>query len=161
MNLPEWARYVARDKGGSLWIYEEKPTNPHGGFWETGGNFKKIPRGLFPDVKWSDAEPTELTPAEDSIIKPNHYLNEDGQDLIEVWYHRYPFHVFEAVLDCIAERYEFRAERKNGDEDLRKADEVRKRKAEYVKRNKEQANQFFFNNEPVLPDDPTYMPMPD
>ena len=67
-------------------------------------------------------------------IKPEHYLNEDGQDLFEQWYHRYPLPTFLAVLDCIAERYEFRAERKNGEEDLRKAAEVRKRKVEYIKR---------------------------
>ena len=90
-----------------------------------------------------------------NIIKPDHYLNEDGQDLIEVWYHRYPFHVFEAVLDCIAERYEFRASRKNGEEDLRKAQEVRDRKLAYIKRHQVETAIVF-----ELPDDVTYMPMP-
>ena len=154
MSLPEWAKYVARDKDGTLYTYEIKPTK-ESQLWSYGGNYIWLPMGLFPDVKWTDAEPTELTPAEDNVIKPYHYLNENGQDLIEVWYHRYPFHVFEAVLDCIAERYEFRAERKNGEEDLRKAAEVRKRKVEYIKRHQVETAILF-----GLPDDPTYMPMP-
>lgn len=95
-------------------------------------------------------------------IKPDHYLNEDGQDLFEQWYRRYPFRVFLAIMDCIEERYSFRASRKNGDEDLRKAEEVRKRKAEYVNRHEaETTTQLFGNNEQVLPDDQNYMPMPD
>ena len=67
-------------------------------------------------------------------IKPDHYLNENGQDLFEQWYQRYPFPTFLTIMECIEERYSFRASRKNGDEDLRKAAEVEKRKRDYINR---------------------------
>lgn len=157
MNLPEWAKYVARDRSGSLWVFKDKPYK-HYGPPETqwlikSGECQSLPRELFPHVSWSDKEPTYVY---DSIIKPDHYLNEDGQDLFEQWYHRYPFTTFLAVMECIEERYSFRASRKNGEEDLRKAQEVRDRKLEYIKRHQVETAILF-----GLPDDPTYMPMPD
>lgn len=142
MNLPEWAKYVARDRSGSLWIYEEKPTNTHGGAWESRGNFKSIPCGLFPDVKWTDAEPTELTPAEDNVIKPNHYLNENGQDLFEEWYQRLPFEVFQDVMRCVAERYIRRYPAKNGLIDLQKGIEVLNRLEKYEIRHLKEAEKI-------------------
>ena len=53
--------WVARDKGGKLYLYfapprkypREWPPNIHTDYFE-------INRDLFPDVKWEDEEPTEI-----------------------------------------------------------------------------------------------------
>ena len=136
MNLPEWAKYVARDDDGCVFAFENKPykDEDEDEWLKAAGEHCQLPDASYPHVKWEDEQPTELTPAEDSIIKPDHYLNENGQDLFEQWYHRYPFTTFLAIMECIEERYNFRASRKNGDEDLKKAQEDRDRKLEYINR---------------------------
>ena len=59
MNVPEWAKYVARDKDGALYTYVIKPTKGSR-VWLYGGKYIWLPSELFPDVKWSDEEPTEI-----------------------------------------------------------------------------------------------------
>lgn len=57
--------YVARDKGGDLYLFLIRPVkddrlntwqlcsdNPH--------DFYKLDSSLFPEVKWEDEEPTEV-----------------------------------------------------------------------------------------------------
>lgn len=55
--------WIARDKNGSLYIYEEAPykTATFNDCWvKRGGYMDKIPSNLFPEVKWEDKEPREL-----------------------------------------------------------------------------------------------------
>ena len=58
--------WIARDKDGSLWIYENMPVKVDSSAdWESEDyfdeiilhNFKEDP---FPEVKWEDEEPREL-----------------------------------------------------------------------------------------------------
>ena len=141
MNLPEWAKWVARDANGNLHAYEDKPYKEawHGEWLKEDGEHIKILTDSFDHIKWSDAEPTELTPAEDNVIKPNHYLNENGQDLFEEWYQRLPFEVFQDVMRCVAERYIRRYPAKNGLIDLKKGIEVLNRLEKYEIRHLEEA----------------------
>ena len=59
MNIPEWAKYVARDKDGLLYAYATEPTKGSV-VWLHESDYAWLPRELFPDVKWSDEEPTEI-----------------------------------------------------------------------------------------------------
>lgn len=55
--------WIARDKNGSLYIYEEAPhkTATFNACWvKRRGYMNKIPSNLFPEVKWEDKEPREL-----------------------------------------------------------------------------------------------------
>lgn len=55
--------YLTRDKNGSLYIWiGEAPIKNECGFWgNCGGSFAFIDADLFPDVKWEDDYPTEVT----------------------------------------------------------------------------------------------------
>lgn len=94
-------------------------------------------------------------------IKPEHY-NKGEIDLFEAAYRTRPFNEVRAIMEFTAERY-FKRDKNNRLEDIDKGIYVMQRLREYeaLELNKEQADQFFVNNEPVLPDDQTYMPMPD
>ncbi len=94
-------------------------------------------------------------------IQPEHY-NKGEIDLYESAYRTRPFNETRAILEFVAERY-MKRDKFNRLEDIDKAIYTLKRlrKYEVKELNKEQADQFFVNNEPVLPDDQTYMPMPD
>lgn len=52
--------WVARDKDGDLYIYEEKPyKNAH--VWNCNKlDYVQIGEELLPEVKWEDEEPTEV-----------------------------------------------------------------------------------------------------
>ena len=54
--------YIARDKGGNLFIYTDEKPHRVATFWAVGelGSSGKISNHLFPDVKWDDEEPTEV-----------------------------------------------------------------------------------------------------
>lgn len=93
-------------------------------------------------------------------IKPDHYRKGEI-DLFEAAYRTRPFPEVRAIMEFTAERY-FKRDKNNRLEDIDKGNYVMQRLREYevLERNKEQADHFFVNNEPVLPDDPTYMPMP-
>lgn len=51
--------YVARDKNGSLYLYEYKPKK-HSIIWTNLGFVEELDSDLFPEVKWEDEEPTEV-----------------------------------------------------------------------------------------------------
>lgn len=55
--------YIARDKGGNLCIYTDGKPHKVATFWAVvePGCSGKISNHLFPDVKWEDEEPTEVT----------------------------------------------------------------------------------------------------
>lgn len=52
--------WIARDKGGSLYIYENKPKKDLYGWVVKCGWLSNVPSYEFPEVKWSDEEPREL-----------------------------------------------------------------------------------------------------
>ena len=53
--------WVARDKSGSLWLYEYKPQK-YNGIWlyRFTEPVLSIDNSLFPEVQWSDNEPTKV-----------------------------------------------------------------------------------------------------
>lgn len=51
--------YVARDKGGSLYLYRTKPIK-EATFWDSSCDSIELDWDSFPEVKWEDTEPTEV-----------------------------------------------------------------------------------------------------
>ena len=53
--------WIARDKNGSIWLYESKPTKFEN-HWAVDDNRPCIilNKNLFPEVKWKDKEPKEV-----------------------------------------------------------------------------------------------------
>lgn len=61
MNETTIKAWLARDKNGRLYLfYFEKPTKGET-IWHTDGYCEKLITDIFPQVKWEDEEPTELT----------------------------------------------------------------------------------------------------
>ncbi len=64
MNLPEWAKWLARDEDGELWAYSERPFKRID-MWD-GDYYLDIYREIeetddtFKHIKWTDEEPTEI-----------------------------------------------------------------------------------------------------
>ena len=53
--------WLARDKDGGLAISENKPfKDERAGQWTVGGQYVFLPDNWFPEVKWSDDEPTKV-----------------------------------------------------------------------------------------------------
>ena len=85
MKLQKWAKYVARDKNGTLWAFSEKPQKDLL-IWETGDTLcEKLDSALFPYIKWSDEEPTEIhkSKLEDMVNHPSHY-NQGGIETLDI-----------------------------------------------------------------------------
>lgn len=56
--------WLARDRNGDLRMYKREPLKYlHWGFWDLRkapyGQIK-LPSNIFPEVKWSDSEPTKV-----------------------------------------------------------------------------------------------------
>lgn len=68
--------WIARDRNGELWMFKERPgrmTNVWGvEFVED--IITRLPKQIFPEVKWEDAEPREL------VLKP---IKEDNYEKAE------------------------------------------------------------------------------
>lgn len=60
--------WIARDKDGSLWLFQRKPLGKDSTNWlsQELGEAEELLLGgdWFPEVKWSDEEPREL------VLKP-------------------------------------------------------------------------------------------
>ena len=57
----EQEMWLARDKDGDLAMYELKPfKDERAGQWTVGGQYVFLPDNWFPEVKWSDDEPTKV-----------------------------------------------------------------------------------------------------
>lgn len=52
--------YVTRDKDAELTLHTAKPRKSMCGFWVSDGEEIELDSALFPEVKWTDAEPTEV-----------------------------------------------------------------------------------------------------
>lgn len=54
-------RWIARDKDGTLCLYWGKnPPTKIDKIWDYNSDYEEIDGSLFPEVKWSDAEPTKV-----------------------------------------------------------------------------------------------------
>lgn len=54
-------RWIARDKDGTLCLYwGENPPTKNDILWDYGKDYVEIDGSLFPEVKWSDKEPTKV-----------------------------------------------------------------------------------------------------
>ena len=57
----EQEMWLARDKDGELIMYEREPFKDKlAEQWTHGGWFEFLPKNWFPDVQWSDEEPTKV-----------------------------------------------------------------------------------------------------
>ena len=52
--------WVARDEDGMLFLYLSKPINFEGRWIPTDNKFTVMNEELFPEVQWTDEEPTEI-----------------------------------------------------------------------------------------------------
>ena len=52
--------WLARDEDGMLYLYLDKPLNFEGRWIPTSNRFTVMNEALFPEVQWTDEEPTEL-----------------------------------------------------------------------------------------------------
>ena len=52
--------WVARDDDGNLYMYPTKPQKRRDSWNAAGVSFMKLDDSLFPEVKWSDEEPTKV-----------------------------------------------------------------------------------------------------
>lgn len=140
-ELPVWAKWMARDNDGTLWMYSKKPEKyEKRDEWDAPeGSFDIVYESSelsFPLVQWWDEEPTEIvntTLKEKGVefdpIEPEHY-NKGEIDLYESWYLTRPFNEFRAILESIAERY-MKRDKSNRLEDIDKGIYTLKRLREY------------------------------
>ena len=60
--MKELKAWVARDKDGMLYLYLAEPRKSHSKWLPNiRADYFEINRELFPEVKWEDEDPTELT----------------------------------------------------------------------------------------------------
>lgn len=144
MDLPKWAKWMARVKDGGLFAYERKPKKGSvviTSVWLHGGRCEYISEvdDTYTHVKWEDEEPTpvnrkfesrvltaeeamklldlEQTPSEkETVNHPDHYQGNkyEAIDIIEDY--NLNFHLGNVI------KYVLRADKKNDRvEDLKKA----------------------------------------
>ena len=53
--------WVARDEDGSLYMYSDKPKKRRYNWYAAQVGYMRLDDSLFPEVKWEDEEPTEVT----------------------------------------------------------------------------------------------------
>lgn len=83
-KYPEWANWLARDKDGEVYAYENKPYKEEWhGEWlrsnEDNGDYIRLLTDGFDHIKWSDKEPTRIKNATDNNVgtNPNAYVFEE------------------------------------------------------------------------------------
>ena len=52
--------FVARNKNGDLWLYENDSVVKLENVWAGKFCLKPLPKGSFPEVKWADETPTQV-----------------------------------------------------------------------------------------------------
>lgn len=53
--------WMARDEDGKLYLYETKPRKyEEKKVWQSGNCLTDLPGDMFPEIKWTDAEPVEV-----------------------------------------------------------------------------------------------------
>lgn len=84
--------YLARDEDGELWSFRAKPKKEDD-FWDAETDYRStiIESDNFPEVQWSDEEPTKITDLLETYSKseaPNAVKSKTaGQYLDEIYYH--------------------------------------------------------------------------
>ena len=60
-ELPDWAKWLARDEDGDLWVYEYIPYK-NWKSWFASGDIHKVEGDsiLFGQIKWEDEKPTKI-----------------------------------------------------------------------------------------------------
>ena len=60
-ELPDWAKWLARDEGGELWAYEYPPYKDWKS-WFASGDICKVTMDsrMFDQIKWTDGEATSI-----------------------------------------------------------------------------------------------------
>ena len=58
--MVEIEAWVARDDDGSLYMYTAKPKKRSYNWYAPKVGYVKLDDSLFPEVKWSDEEPTKV-----------------------------------------------------------------------------------------------------
>ena len=144
-EIPGWAKWIARDKNGRLYVYEVKPSKNDEGWFSyiaqgiRGGDCREVADyPIFKNVRWEDEEPTPVNLGiEDafqfkssSSIEPTHYKR-NGKDLIESWKERMSEDQFRESMKTHIDKYVWRYNKKNGVEDLDKATEFIRRLKEW------------------------------
>lgn len=139
-ELPEWAKYVARDADGQLYAFETKPYKYNRKWQQSGIGIAKVDADvdvLFPNVEWSDEEPTEIVnmmtnhiQAGDPVNHPSHY-NQGGIETLDLIKLYLTPEEYEGYLKGNIIKYRERAQFKgNAEQDYAKAkfyyDEVSK-----------------------------------
>lgn len=51
--------YIARDKDGSLYLYEKAPIKEDS-YWDTMSGCIELDTDLYPEIMWENTEPTKL-----------------------------------------------------------------------------------------------------
>ena len=60
-KMPCIERWIARDKDGTLCLYwGENPPTKKDMIWDYNSDYEEIDGSLFPEVQWSDEEPTKV-----------------------------------------------------------------------------------------------------
>lgn len=128
--IPDWARWIARDKSGVLWVYKIKPFKS-GGYWNSvDGDLNDDihdPEDIYSFIKWEDERPWDVIAANmyadsksDNINKPTHY-HKNGIDVIGFAEAQFSKEEQKGFHRINAIKYITRYDRKNGVEDLNKA----------------------------------------
>ena len=88
MNIDDKYKWLARDKNGKLWAYENRPEkDKNNGHWSSVGFSNHVyieePTDVYSDISWEDKEPRliyriskedyDLIENLDNINKPTHY----------------------------------------------------------------------------------------
>ena len=136
-TLPEWAKWLARDKSGILWAYSIKPLKGIWGFVTNGGCFENVEETdeTFKSVRLQDEEPTRVTDfiantkkevaseQSDPVNQPNHYIGEYGLEVEDVLRNFIPRYTDPYVGHRIASAIEYllRSPLKNRRQDIEKA----------------------------------------
>lgn len=135
MKIEDKYKWLARDKNGKLWAYEEKPEKEkNNGHWSSVGFSNHVyieePTDVYSDISWEDKEPRliyriskedyDLIENLDNINNPLHY-HKNGTDVIGFAEAQFSKEEQKGFHRINAIKYITRYDRKNGVEDLNKA----------------------------------------
>jgi len=135
MKIEDKYKWLARDKNGKLWAYENRPEkDKNNGHWSSVGFSNHVyieePTGVCSDISWEDKEPRliyriskedyDLIENVDNINKPTHY-HSGNIDVIKFSEENFSKEEQKGFHRINAIKYITRYDRKNGVEDLNKA----------------------------------------
>ena len=132
-QLPEWANWLARNKGGKLWVFEHHPTKMSEIWFVREGALDIINEvdDRYAHIKWEYEEPTQVKRVDggtvaihnktDPVNHPSHY-KQGGLETIDIMQALLPHEQFIGYLKGNIIKYRERAEHKgNAEQDYAKA----------------------------------------